>query len=432
MTSLILRSALLGLLAGAGTAQSPVSIVRDGQALPGVGQVAAIDLVSVDDLGRWTVHVTTDNPLVPEAVLTRRGLLRKSGDPVPSVAGASLQSLGALSEDAFMQARVWTATLSGTAGGTADNHAVFEDLNASASVLLIQSGADTAHSTGDFPPGTVWTSFADYQGPGYNGVALLRGTVEDPTLPGNDETFVARCSHYYIGLCCYVELVAQQGRPAPGIAQTIERVRLEPWAAAIGVASNSPALWSCDLDGPTSVDGCVFLNSGTANAHFDTLVAREGSASPVPGRTWGPLETPSVDVNVAGTWTLRAELDASDPASDGIIVRDGSKFVQEGDAHPALAPFVIDDLGQGRALLLPDGQVLWYAHWNDPSGPSEALLLEQGMVVQAGVTTVGASRSSTSPRTRVLSPCRAAASSSSSGALGRAASKRSSCSTSAA
>ena len=386
----LLRPAIVSLLlTGAALAQSPVSIVRVGDAIPGVGHVAAIELVFVDYAGTWTVQVSTDNPIVSEVVLTREGVLRQTGDLVPKPPGASLQSFGALTQEALLGTRVWTATLSGTAGGTADNHAIYEDLNVSASNLLIQSGAATSASTGDFPPGTVWTSFADYQGPGVDGVALLRGTVEDPTLPGNDESFVARCSHIYFGLCCMIDLLAQAGHPAPVVGQTIERVRLEPWTAAIDVGGNSPILRSCDLAGPTATDGCVFQSSGPPGAHVETLVAREGSASPVAGRTWGALETPSVDLNLAGRWTLRAELDASDPATDGIIVRDGAKFVQEGDSLPAIAPFVIDDLGRGRALLQPDGRVLWYAHWNDTSGPAEALFWEQQIVVRAGVTTVG-------------------------------------------
>ncbi len=389
----LLRPAIVPLLlTGTALAQSPVSIVQVGRAIPGAGHITSIDLVYVDDVGTWTVQVSTDDPIVSEVVLTPQGVLRKTGDPVAKPAGATLQSFGALTEEAIIPARVWTATLSGTAGGTAHNHAIYEDLSSSASNLLIQSGAATSASSGDFPPGTVWTAFADYQGPGVDGTALLRGTVEDPTLPGSDESFVARCSHYYFGLCCSIDLLAQAGHSAPGLAQTIERVRLEPWTAAIDIAQNSPVLWSCDLAGPTAADGCVFKSSGPPIAHVETLVAREGSASPVAGRSWGPLETPSVDLNAAGRWTLRAELDASDPATDGIIVRDGSKFVQEGDSHPAIAPFVFDDLGQGRALVLPDGKVLWYAHWNDTSGPAEALFWEQQIVVRAGVTTVGGVR----------------------------------------
>jgi hypothetical protein len=366
-------------------AQEPVSLVRVGDAIPGAGHVARIERLFAGSTGGWAVQVWTDHPTIRQVVLGPGGVLRKVGDPVPSPAGAALASFGSISEEELMQAQVWTAALDGTGAGT---DAIYEDLGGSASHLLIQSGGATSGSTGDFPPGTIWTSFADYQGPGYDGASLLRGTVADPTLPAPEESFVARAFHYYFGYCCSIDLVAQEGRTAPGLAETIEQVRLAPWSGAIDPIQDSRVLWSCDLAGPTSSDGCVFSSTGTPAGYVDALLAREGSPSPVPGRTWGALESPSVDVNQAGRWSLRAELDASDTSSDGIVLRDGLKFVQEGDALPVIAPFSIDDLGQGRALLAPDGKLLWYAHWNDPSGSAEGLLLEQWMVVRAGSTTV--------------------------------------------
>jgi hypothetical protein len=117
------------------------------------------------------------------------------------------------------------------------------------------------------------------------------------------------------------------------------------------------------------------------------LLAREGSPSPVPGRVWGPLEDLSLDL-YGGFWTLRTLLDASDPASDGVIVRSNVKLVQEGDSLPDIAPFVLDDLGRGPAVLDLAGRALWYGHWNDPTSPAEGLFLDSGLVVRAGSTTV--------------------------------------------
>lgn len=374
------------LTSSAALAQEPVSLVRVGDAIPGAGHVARIDRMHVSSSGDWVVQVTTDHPTIRAAVLTPQGVLRKVGDAVAAPAGATLASFGAISEEGLVQALTWNATLAGTAAGAAD--AIFEDLSGSASHLLIQSGELTSASTGDFPPGTVWASFADYQGPGVDGASLLRGTVSDPTLPAGAASFVARAYHFYFGSCCFIELLAEEGHPAPGLPEIIEQVRLSPWSAAIDHVGDSLVLWSCDLAGPTSSDGCVFKSSGPPSGFVDALLAREGAPAPVPGRTWGALENPSVDVIGTNKWSLRAELDASDPSSDGIVVRNGAKFVQEGDVHPAFAPFAIDDLGQGRALLLPDGKLVWYAHWNDTSAPAEALLYEHLPVVRAGVTNV--------------------------------------------
>ncbi len=386
MVVLTLPATALLCLSALASAQEPVSILRVGDPIPGVGQVTGIEQVIVSAIsGNWSATVSTDNPAIPGAILGKGGVQKKVGDVVIASSGATVRSFGGLTEDVWT-IQSWIAKLAHTPGGSSDNEAVFFDLGFPYPGILLQTGSPASGPVAVFPPGTVWTSFADYQSWPLGNGALLRGTVEDPTLPGTDETFVARASMWgSIGVCCELDLIAEEGTLAPGLPETIEHIRTEAWAR-IDYAS-SRALWSCDLSGGATSDGAVWLY--VSGPGTNTLIAREGSPSPVPGRNWGPLDAPSVDLGKAAAWTLRAELDATDPASDEIIVRTGLKFAQEGDAHPAIAPFVLAGFGTGRAIVRPDGQLLWYARWNDTAQPAEGIFLGQQLLVRAGVTTVG-------------------------------------------
>ena len=79
-----------------------------------------------------------------------------------------------------------------------------------------------------------------------------------------------------------------------GLSETIEEVRASAWSAAI-TPDAKESYWSCDLSGSSSADGCIY-HQGPGG--LITLIAREGSPSPVPGRTWGPLESPSLAIPI--------------------------------------------------------------------------------------------------------------------------------------
>jgi hypothetical protein len=274
----------------------------------------------------------------------------------------------------------WNARLQGTSGGSSDDEALYFE-----SSLWIQTGPIEPFPSTDFPPGSRWISFDDLRVTLQNGEVLLRGRADDPTVPGPDETFVAfgsLCGS--VGLLCGLERLAQEGWPAPGSTRLIEAIRLEPGAGAIAPDS-FPALWSCDLEGDPLTDDCVFMYD---QSQQHTLLAQEGSGSPVAGRRWGPLEDIGLHANKSGSWTLRAALDASDLSNDAIIVKDGAAFVREGDTLPDIAPFTFDNFGRGRALLTQGDHVIWYGHWNEPGHSSEGLFRDDRILVRVGQTSV--------------------------------------------
>lgn len=117
------------------------------------------------------------------------------------------------------------------------------------------------------------------------------------------------------------------------------------------------------------------------------MIAREGTPSPVPGRNWGALFRPSLSLNNAGDWAIRDALDDTDVLSNEVIVKNGVKFVQEGDVLPAVAPFNLRKFGLGAAHLSDSGSILWFARWSDPDATrNEGLFLDDRLIVQKGVT----------------------------------------------
>ena len=375
----------LVILAGALGAQSPQPLVIEGQVIPGSGTVTGIAYVHVDAFDGWLVQVETDQPLSPSAVLRAGSVFpgdlvwRRVGDRVSEPQGARIAAFDSFTSELFGGV-AWNARLRDTPGGTADDEALYFENS-----LWIQKGPIASWPQTDFPQGSRWISFDDLRCSSQRGEVLLRGRADDPSVPGRDESFAAfgsLCGS--IGVLCGLERFAQEGWLAPGTGRRIEAVRLGPGAAAIAPASTH-VVWSCDLDGAADSDGCVYRFTYPSQQR---LLAQEGSPSPVAGRVWGPLDDPGVDVNASGDWTLRATLDASDLASDALIVKNGSVFVREGDRLPAIAPFTLDGLGRGRALIDEGGHVVWYGHWAEPDGSSEALFRDDEVLVRAGQTLV--------------------------------------------
>lgn len=374
---------LLTFLGLTAPAQSPFVLVATGDEIPGVGTVTRVDAVHLGGVGSWCswlAQVGTDDPAVPTVVLQDSLVWKKAGDPLQIHASAKVAAFERLSLDLVGNIG-WCASFVGPGGGPP-----------SAQIIGMSGGAGLVTGTpvdpwfASFPAGSTWRSFGELRFAPWSDRAVLTGTLALPATPGDDTSFLAAANEYgSFGICCVVEMLAREGLPAQGQTETIERIRTAPWAACID-AGGAKVYWSCDLAGPTTSDGCVYVGSAFGGPYVELV--REGTPSPVPGRLWGPLEDLALDA-IGVHWTLRAALDASDPSSDQILVRDGAKLAQEGDVLPAIAPFALVDLGRGRGVLDDSGGVLWYGRWNDPAGPAEGLFLDGALVVRAGATEIG-------------------------------------------
>ncbi|MEM7310591.1 MAG: hypothetical protein AAF682_28200 [Planctomycetota bacterium] len=367
-------------LSAASASQSPTPLVLSGQPLPGGGTVTGIGAVHVGSAGDWLVETSTDLPQSPALVLRWSGPWKKIGDPLVQPTGATIADFGSFSTELFGGV-AWVARLAGTAGGATDDEAVYFE-----SSMWMQKGPVTPGFT-NLPAGSQWLSFADVRCSSDRGSVLIRGRLDDPTIAGTDESYLALgwlCGS--VGVLCGVDRLISAGQPAPGLEAIVEEVRLAPARADVA-PTGGQLVWSCDLRGFPTSDGCVYRYDASAGQHV--LLAREGSPAPVPGRDWGPLDSPAVDVNSSGSWTLCATLDASDPASDAVLVQDDVVLAREGDVLPSAAPAVLLGFGRGAARIDEAGRVVWYGRLSEPSGNSEALFRDGQLLVRTGVTRVG-------------------------------------------
>jgi hypothetical protein len=206
-----------------------------------------------------------------------------------------------------------------------------------------------------------------------------------------DRSFACFAWTPYQGYVSGLEVLALEGQLAPGIARRIQSVRGGAGQGRIGREAQH-AVWSCDLDGPADNDGCVYLTK-IGSVMGATLIAREGSPSPVAGRNWGGLEDLALDLDAQGSWTLRAQLDGSDPSSDEVLIHESYVVAREGDVLAATAPHPLSNLGQGRGVLDDQGQVLWFGTWDDPVTQSvdEALFVDRVAVLTTGESMVAGS-----------------------------------------
>jgi hypothetical protein len=382
MSSIRAPAALaLALLPGAAQAQHSKVLLRVGDPIAGAGTITKIQSIDVDSVGNWTALVQTDDPVAHTVLFVWGRPHVKVGDSPPNLAGASIAGLEPPTWDLF-EIPAFIARLSGSTSA----QAVMRDL---AAQLLTGQPATTY--TNQLPLGSTWRRFDDVQFAWADAGYLLRGAIDDPAGGALDLSFAAVVSESYMGVLGWIDVVALEGQLAPGLARTIEDVRSAPAQACVSQAAGK-IVWSCDLDGSANDDGCVYFTQ-VWPGNFSTLLAREGSPSPVAGRAWGSLEDHAVDLNASASWTLRARLDASDPSNDEVLVNDSTVIAREGDVLPATAPYALASLGQGRGALDQNGRVLWFGAWDDPSTPGadEALFQDEIAVLRTGQTGIAGS-----------------------------------------
>jgi len=378
----LLRVIALGFALGAASdfapvhAQVPRVIARQLSGVPPIGRIAWIEQIAIIDGGVWAIEAdTTYTATVNEdGVIIKNDVVEfREGDPLTTPPGTKLRFFQSLS--LARDGRIASSSLlSGTSGFT-DDGGVFLGHN-----LLIQEGG-TPIGAG-WNPGTFYVWFSDVQ-LNVNGQVLVRGYVEDPFAPGCIDYFVSILDTDAGGNLVSETLLAVEAGGMPGIDDPVASIRFGPDAAAFNDAGQ--ALFTVNLEqGPDfSMDGTVWLYDGTTNV----LIAREGTPSPVPGRNWGHLFRPSLSLNNNGDWVIRDQLDDSDVFSDDVIVKNGVKFVQEGDVLPSIVPYHLRKFGIGAAQLTDAGDVLWYGKWSSPDqARNEGLFLNDRLIVQEGVT----------------------------------------------
>ncbi len=350
-------------------------VVQEGDAVgaPAFGNVTRIDNVAVNANGDWLVEVDTDHANLDAdgALIDMTGVFLRENDALPAPAGSNLDSFDSVNRNGNGDG-AFNLFLDNTVGGTSDDSGVYFN-----DVLVIQEG-DVTTAAG-LTPGTPFIGFFEATLNESNQI-LIVASIDDPAIASTTDRALIVAQVDGAGNLLSETLIHAEGDVLPGQVDPIADFSTNVHGTAINAAGD--VLYAADLTGSTATDGVVYLN--------DTLLAQEGSPSPVAGRNWSSLSSAKVDLGDGGDWVLTGSLDG-DTASNALMVRNGAKWVQEGDSLPDIAPFTLTSFGTGPVRIDDEGNVLWVGQWNDPDTSRDSgLFFNKTLVVQEGVSLAGA------------------------------------------
>ena len=356
------------LCAGAAIAQAryPTTVlVRQGDTVAGVGLVTTIDGLTINDSGSWLVKADTNGDASTDSVLLKDGVLYiREGDPLALPAGASVSSVDSINLNGGGNSG-WNLFLRGPAANK--DSGIF--INTS---LVLQEG-DISIAP-QFTPGTPYIGFFDAKINDAEQIATV-ASVDDPVIPSSvDRALVVITTSG--GALAAEAVSAKEGDALPGQTQLVVELGTGPHESAFNNAGQ--VLFFADMDGSTTTDGVVYLDG--------ELIAQEGLASPVPGRSYELLTSRGRDLNGYGQWAMKANLDG-DASSDEVILASGRVVAQEGTNLPAIGPWLFTSFGATSGPVAIDdlGNVLWYGDWDDPVLTKDtALFLNDIMILREG------------------------------------------------
>jgi hypothetical protein len=347
-------------------------LVLEDDTVTGVGDVTRIDNLAVNGDGQWYVEADTDfsdsnqdQVLLTGVVDGPFSLFLREDDPLPLPVGARLDSFDSININIGGNSG-WNFFLDGTSGSN-DDSGVYFVLD-----LVIQE-SDITTAPG-LTPGTPYIGFFDAKINDPNQI-LIVASIDDPNISSSVDRALILVDNPG-GAFTETLLAKESDELLPG--RFVSDFGTGPHQSAIN--NSADVMYFADLDGDTSTDGTIWINS--------TLLAQEGSPSPVAGRNYQFLSSRGLDLNASGEYVHKANLDGA-TADDDLIVKNGTVFVREGDTLPAFAPFSLTSLGTSSGPVQIDnaGNVLWFGDWNDPDTDIDTgLFLNDELLVQEGVT----------------------------------------------
>ena len=344
-------------------------VAEDGDSVPGVGNITSIDNLAVNNSGAVRVEVDTDNPdtTIDGAIIAAGlGAIRTEGESLADPVGASIGSFDDLTLNNLGESGV-NFFLDGTSSIFDDSGIFF------GATLVIQEGDTTAAvglSAGTPYIGFFGTKFNDAR------QILIMASVDDPAISSSVDRALIIAQVNGSGALLSETLIAKESDVLPGQASPVTDFGTGPHDYDFN--ADGDALYVARI----ATGDAVYLNS--------TLLAQEGSASPVAGRNWENLGSTRVSLSDNGDWVMRGNLDG-DTADDDVIVSNGNVVAREGDSLADISPFVLNAFSSSSPVHISStGQVLWYGTWNDPDTSVNAgLFLDDKLIVQKGVTQVG-------------------------------------------
>lgn len=345
-------------------------LVLEGQTVPNGNTVTSITNLAINNKLEWRVEAgSTTGTASQNLLLDANGIVAEAGQALSAPPGAMLRSFDALTLDINGNSAV-NFFLDGTTGSS-DDSGVYYNFN-----LLIQESQlvnAAGISAGTPYIGFFETKLAD------NGAIVLLASIDDPAIAGSvDQVMMGLIVDGSGNLVAEVPLW-KEGDTIPGTTGLITTFGTGPHNFDMNDAGT--LMFFADTDLASTMDGVIMLNNA--------LLAQEGTPSPVAGRNWSSLSSPELSLNNSGGYVYSGSLDG-DSASNLVIIKDGVKFMQEGDAVPGIPAFAFTSFGSGPLDLADNGDLVWFGDWNDPDTTVDTgLFVNEELIVQEGVTQIG-------------------------------------------
>jgi len=369
------RRVFLGIVIGAGAATSASAQIDvallEGTSFSGVGSVTRIDNLAINNFGRWIVEADTDGLTTEDVVLVLDGAVYlREGGALAAPVGATISSFDAVNLNSQGNSG-WNFFLDGTTGTTDDSGIYFND------DLVLQEGYISMSPS--FSANTRYIGFFEARLNDADQIFIM-ASVDDPAIASTVDRAIVVLDYDAMAGTFTETVRFKEADVLPGQTEAVADFGTGPHEMAFNNAGQ--VLFVADMAGDTTRDTAIYRDG--------TLLAQEGSASPVAGRNFTSLLGRGMAIGGTGRYVFKAQL-AGDAMSDQIIILDGLKFVQEGDVLPAVSPFVLENYGlaSGAIGVSDAGDVLWFGDWNDADTTRDTgLFLNDVLLVQEGVTVI--------------------------------------------
>lgn len=358
------------LLAGASAplaAQSVRSLLSEGDAFTGLGDVVGVVALAVNDEGEWLAEVVIDpgneEETLRAAVLNGAPILVE-GDFMANTGGENLAAFGAMGLDEDVRL-LWNLVSDEEEG---PDEYVFDSFQP----LAVEGGIPSADPVS---VGFTWASFGTLDPDGQGGLVLVAELNEEGA---GQRTGLL---HQRLGESGGLEsetLLLLEGDPFEG--GTLQTIGLNRNGHDIAAQGDHWAAAVAD-DGPATGDAAIVFDG--------EVVIREGDESPLEGFTWGDMFQPGVDVTAAGSWLAQVDVEQLGTSLEVLVV-DGEIVRSAGDVLPTLAPDALIDFGNSNGVHLGlDGGVVAIARTDSGDESRDGVLIRGDTVlVQEGVTSI--------------------------------------------
>jgi hypothetical protein len=370
MRSLLAITLALSLAAPAyaGTTFVLTPIAVEGDSAASIARITTIDNLAVNDGGTWLVEVDTDfADTNTDGLLLRNGALDlREGQALVLPAGSTLDSFDSITLNNAGHSG-WNFFLANT-GSTTTDSGIFFDAN----LVLQESFISTSPS---FSPGTPYIGFFDAKINDSDQIMVV-ASIDDPAIATTVDRAMVRLQLTPGGVLVSETVVAKEGDLLPGQTETVFDFGTGPHQSAFN--DGGDILYFADLNGVTTADGTIYRNT--------TLLAQEGSPSPVAGRNYELLSSRGMDLSDGGDVVFKANLDGA-TTDDEVIIKNGAVFRREGDTLPVIAGSLFTAFGVTSGPVQVDnaGNVLWFGDWDNPDLDKDtALFLNDEIVVAEG------------------------------------------------